>query len=69
MRALSAAAVALLTLAACAQPRDSVPITVTHEGRAKASQSELADTRSRDRTGSAATGGTATGGMHAPGTQ
>ena len=61
-KVLSAVVVAMVGLAACAQPRDSVPITVTHEGRASASNTDVAATRARDGGRAAAAGGS-----HAPG--
>jgi hypothetical protein len=51
-----AAAVFCLGLAGCAQPRDSVPITVTHEGGRPV---DVVDARARDGGRSAAAGGTA----------
>jgi len=53
---LFAAAVISLGLAACAQPRDSVPIAVTHEGGRPV---DVVDARARDGGRSAAAGGTA----------
>jgi hypothetical protein len=58
---LAIAVLAALGLAACAHPRDSVPITVTHEGRASGS-TDVAAARARD--GGRAAGA---GGSHAPG--
>lgn len=56
MRKFALAAVAIcLGLAACAQPRDSVPIVVTHEGGRPV---DVVDARARDGGRSAAAGAT-----------
>jgi hypothetical protein len=56
MYKLALAAVAVsLGLAGCAQPRDAVPIVVTHEGGRPV---DVADSRARDEGRSAGAGGT-----------
>lgn len=61
---LPAVTVVVLGLAACAQPRDSVPITVTHEGRASATANGTDVAAARSREAGRAAGA---GGSHAPG--